>query len=176
MCIICDNVYCYVIAIVFVWEALNGTIALLCCHVSMKLDVGLTKLWVINTEADVYLCVNPYTFIFNHLKLCFATATHNFKSLRTLTYAQSDWKHHVSIYKYEFNPETAFLICHGLAILIMKLMFSASNLRTPAHILCIWNQRNNSITVDSWIRIYSALRASYIRIYESIELRFFSLS
>ena len=42
-CIICDNVYCYVIAIVFVWEALNGTIALLCCHVSMKLDVGLTK-------------------------------------------------------------------------------------------------------------------------------------
>ena len=28
---------------VFVWEALNGTIALLCCHVSMKLDVGLTK-------------------------------------------------------------------------------------------------------------------------------------
>ena len=33
----------YVIAIVFVWEALNGTIALLCCHVSMKLDVGLTK-------------------------------------------------------------------------------------------------------------------------------------
>ena len=42
-CIICDNVYCYVIAIVFVWEALNGAIALLCCHVSMKLDVGLTK-------------------------------------------------------------------------------------------------------------------------------------
>ena len=42
-CIICDTVYCYVIAIVFVWEALNGTIALLCCHVSMKLDVGLTK-------------------------------------------------------------------------------------------------------------------------------------
>ena len=46
-CIICDNVYCYVIAIVFVWEALNGTIALLCCHVSMKLDVGLTKHGVI---------------------------------------------------------------------------------------------------------------------------------
>ena len=32
-----------VIAIEFVWEAINGTIALLCCHVSMKLDVGLTK-------------------------------------------------------------------------------------------------------------------------------------
>ena len=45
-CIICDNVYCYVIAIVFVWEALNGTIALLCCHVSMKLDVGLTKQYI----------------------------------------------------------------------------------------------------------------------------------
>ena len=38
--ILCDNVYCYVIAIVFIWEALNGTIAL---HLSMELDVGLTK-------------------------------------------------------------------------------------------------------------------------------------
>ena len=42
-CIICETVYCYVISIVFVWEALNGTIALLCCHVYMKLDVGLTN-------------------------------------------------------------------------------------------------------------------------------------
>ena len=37
-------VYCYVIAIVFIWEPLNGTTALLCCHVSMKLD--LTKCMV----------------------------------------------------------------------------------------------------------------------------------
>ena len=42
-CIICDNVYCYVIGIVFELEALNGTMTLLCCHVSMKLDLGLTK-------------------------------------------------------------------------------------------------------------------------------------
>ena len=57
----------------------------------------------------------------------------------------------------------------------MKLMVLKANLRTSAH-MCILSRRKNSIGIDSWIRIYSALRASYIRIYESIEFRSFSLT
>ena len=43
-------------------------------------------------------------------------------------------------------------------------------------ISCILSRRKTSITIDLQIRIYSALRASYIRIYESIEFRPFSLT
>ena len=76
---------------------------------------------------------------------------------------------------YGFKHKSACLIFHGLAILTIKLRFSTSNLGTPAQIMCILSRRKKSITIDSWIRIYSALRASYNWIYESIEFRSFSL-
>ena len=43
-------------------------------------------------------------------------------------------------------------------------------------ILCILSRRKSSIIIDSWIRIYSALRASYIGIYKFIGFRSFSLT
>ena len=42
--------------------------------------------------------------------------------------------------------------------------------------LCVLGRGKNSITIDSLIQIYSALHASYIRIYDSIDLRSFSLT
>ena len=49
---------------------------------------------------------------------------------------------------YGFNYEIACLICHGLAILTMKLRFSISNLGTSAHIMCILSRGKITITID----------------------------
>ena len=61
-------------------------------------------------------------------------------------------------------------------MLSIKLRFSISNLGTHVPMLCIFSRGNNSITINSYIRISSALRASYIRIYESIEFRSSSMT
>ena len=50
---------------------------------------------------------------------------------------------------YGFNYETECIICHGLAILTMKLRFFISNLGKYAYIMCILSRRKISITIDS---------------------------
>ena len=66
---------------------------------------------------------------------------------------------------YGLNVETACLIFHGLALLTMKLMFSISNLRIPAHFLKSEKELNYNRFVDPNILGASRLVHSDLRIY-----------